>query len=446
MRAVVLPIAFAACDAAPGDEGDTVAPPVTDSSHPQELLAPTWSMPARDVAGVGDVNGDGFDDLVSATWWTTATLALHVGSASGLDLDPVWTDERERSDELGRPTRAGDVDGDGYGDVLFGDYDHAPGGPGVGSGRAAAYYGSSSGLGATADWSAFGESGVGAFAADFAAAGDVDGDGFDDVIVSDPVLGEGQSHRGRVYLYRGSAEGLGDTAAWTAEGEIQAWFGASIAGAGDVNGDGFDDVVVGAPFQTDTEAGGRAYLFLGSASGLGALPAWTGHGDESVSPHNLYGGHLAGIGDVNGDGFDDLLVGAPGTAASDGPVGRVHLYLGSAAGPSETAWDAGRAGDGYGWAFVGAGDLDGDGYADVAFNDYGGTVEVFLGSPAGLPTESAWMRGPHASYQALGSTVGPAGDVDGDGFDDLVVVEAGFDNADGRIGRAWGYAGAPTAD
>jgi hypothetical protein len=136
-------------------------------------------------------------------------------------------------------------------------------------------------------------------------AGDVNGDGYDDLIVADSGYDSG---RGRVYLYLGSAVGLNSEPAWTAEGEAAGdRFGIAIAGVGDVNGDGYADILVGA---YGYQAGrGKAYLYLGSPAGLGSEPAWTG---EGANAGDRFGGAVAGAGDVDGDGFDDMLVGAHG--------------------------------------------------------------------------------------------------------------------------------------
>src|ERR1043166_879104 len=114
---------------------------------------------------------------------------------------------------------------------------------------------------------------------------------------------------------------------WTSSGDGQAGalFGASLSTAGDVNGDGFADVLVGAPgFSTVNQSAGKAYLFLGSASGLSTVPAWATVGDGF---HTRLGPSVSTAGDVNGDGFSDVIVGQIGTA---------FVFHGSATGLSAT--------------------------------------------------------------------------------------------------------------
>src|SRR5206468_3368315 len=107
----------------------------------------------------------------------------------------------------------------------------------------------------------------------------------------------------------GSATGLATTPAWTAEGnQAGAAFASPVASAGDVNGDGFSDVIVGAWLYSNGEANeGRAYVYLGSLSGLSLAPAWIA---ESNQADALFGFPATTAGDVNGDGYSDVLVGA----------------------------------------------------------------------------------------------------------------------------------------
>ncbi len=142
-----------------------------------------------------------------------------------------------------------------------------------------------------------------------ATAGDVNGDGYSDVIVGADQYDNGETDEGRAFVYHGSAAGLSATPAWTAESnQASALFGFSVATAGDVNGDGFADVIVGALYfdngQTDE---GRAFVYLGSAAGLAPTAAWTAESDQASAQ---FGWSVATAGDVNGDGFADVIVGA----------------------------------------------------------------------------------------------------------------------------------------
>src|SRR5205823_2315751 len=160
-------------------------------------------------------------------------------------------------------------------------------------------------------------------------------DGFADIIVGVPDYTAGQYLEGRAYVYLGSASGLGATPVWRAEGnQADASFGTSLASAGDVNGDGFDDVVVGATGYTDGQNNeGAALVYLGSAQGLSNTPAWSQEGNVEGA---AFGGSVGTAGDVNGDGFDDVVVGAPTFGHQLSYQGMAALYLGSASGLSAT--------------------------------------------------------------------------------------------------------------
>src|SRR5262249_7527556 len=167
-------------------------------------------------------------------------------------------------------------------------------------GRAYVYLGSAAGLATSPAWTMDAQS-VG-FGRSVSTAGDVNGDGYSDVIVGEEQYG---INRGRAYVYLGSSSGPATSPAWIYQGDQDfAFFGTSVSTAGDVNGDGYADVVVGA--EGDPESLGRAYVFLGSASGLATIPIWAPQGSQTGS---LFGTAVSTVGDVNGDGYADVVVG-----------------------------------------------------------------------------------------------------------------------------------------
>lgn len=260
---------------------------------------------------------------------------------------------------------AGDANGDGFDDVVVGSLGFS--GELLQQGRVTLLPGSATGLASAPSWEYRGEQpdeGLGSFVA---GAGDVDGDGFDDVLALSRWVRPGATtSAGRVYLFRGSATGPEPKPSWILEGrEDGGWLGNGIASAGDVNADGFDDVLVGCTTcRNQHELEGSLSLFLGSARGLSREPARVWWGGSTDA--NL-GWRAAHIGDVNADGFDDVLLGASHWSGRLGREGRVQVDYGGPGGPDGVAdWTA--VGDqrdaGLGWSLGGGGDVNGDGIAD----------------------------------------------------------------------------------
>src|SRR5262249_31359115 len=131
-------------------------------------------------------------------------------------------------------------------------------------------------------WKVEGDQAGAQFGFSVGTAGDVNGDGYDDVIVGAFYYDNGQTNEGRAFVYHGSASGLSTTPDWTAESDQNfAQFGSSVGTAGDVNGDGYDDVIVGAEIYDNGQFDeGRAFVYHGSASGLSLTPNWTAESDQ----------------------------------------------------------------------------------------------------------------------------------------------------------------------
>ena len=329
------------------------------------------------------------------------------------------------------------MNGDGHTDVIVGAPLHDAGGSaGADRGRAYLYLGSPSGLSASPAWTTSGDMDGARYGFSVAGAGDVNGDGFSDVVVGAYNHDAGGTARGRAYLYLGSLSGLQTTAPWTVSGdEDDAFFGYSVATAGDVNRDGFSDLVIGANTH-DAGASlfanrGRAYVYLGSSSGPSTSPIWTGSGDSDAA---AYGTSVGTAGDVNGDGFSDILIGAHLRDGAGFQRGQALVYLGTFSGvQSAPVWTAEGNEDfaNLGTSVASAGDVNGDGYSDLLvsapFHDAGagfaadrGQAYLYLGSPTGLLTFSWVTSGPDDGAQ-YGRSVAGGRDVNGDGFSDALV-------------------------
>jgi hypothetical protein len=327
-----------------------------------------------------------------------------------------------------------DPDGDGFADVAVG----APGG----AGAVHLYRGSAAGPPATPSLTLAASDLQGtSFGAAIASAGDVDGDGYGDLAIGQPGYPAGGSE-GRVFVYAGSKDGLSPTPTLVlaAPAGMGGSFGATLTSAGDVDGDGYADVLVGAPAAAG--GAGRAFLFLGGPNGLSATPAAALKGADT--PGESHGVAVASAGDVNGDGYGDVVVGAGDPTTPGAPAGKVRLYLGSAMGLSEAplvvlSAPGSTAGDGFGLGLGTPGDINGDGYTDLVigapFAALGaGSAFVFLGGTAGVGASPAFtLKGTVGELGSFGRAVAASGDLNQDGYSDVVVGEPGALAKQGRV-------------
>jgi hypothetical protein len=298
-----------------------------------------------------------------------------------------------------------DINGDGYSDVVVG----APGN----GGRVYVFMGSAGGISTTPTQTIEGPDG-GAFGGVVASAGDVNGDGFADVVVAAPGT---TGSTGSIYLYLGGVRGLIAQPVSVRSGPDGpgAAFGNAIVSAGDINGDGYADVAIGAPGPYTTLAG-TVYVYLGSPSGLSSS-----YSTSFVGPDG--GGGDFGValtsGDFDGDGYDDLAIGADFPLTNALGAGRTYIYRGSANGLQSSPLTLSVAERGFGNSLA-AGDFNGDGYADLIVGQpRDNYLNVYSGSSMGVPSTPSLRIAPLPAF--TNGTVATAGDVDGDGYADLIV-------------------------
>ncbi len=318
-------------------------------------------------------------------------------------------------------------------------------------------------------------------------AGDVNGDGVDDLLIGAPQADPDGYESGTAYVVLGGATvgssgtvelgTLDGTNGYRLNGTLDYdYAGRSVSDAGDVNGDGFDDLIIGAPrADADAEDAGIAYVVFGeddfsSNLQLNVLNGSDGFRLEGAATDDNTGRAVSGAGDVNGDGFDDLLVGAP-DATSNGyyDAGAAYVVfggatvgsggtvaLGSLDGSDGFVLNGSAEGESVGRAVSGAGDVNGDGFADLIIGapeaapngeNTGAAYVVFGGAGVGssgtielgsLTGSAGFVVAGVAEDDDAGFAVSGAGDVNGDGFADLLVGARGADpNGNYEAGAAY---------
>ena len=348
------------------------------------LMAPTVSALMADnlddrcgmsVSNAGDVNGDGFDDIImgapnnsvdgvgyagecyvvfghSGSFSASLDLATLNGT-NGFSITGV-----DPNDSIGYSvSAAGDINGDGFDDILVGDANADPGGDSS-AGSTYVIFGKASGFSvslnlANIDGSnGFRIDGIDAYdwsGLAISSAGDVNSDGFDDLLIAAEGASSGIGiDQGECYVVFGKSTGFTASFDLSTLNGLNGFrligvdsgdrSGFSVSAAGDVNGDGFDDIIISANLASPggQEYAGESYVVFGKAAGfaaaidLAALNGSDGFRIQGVAEDDWSGTSVSAAGDVNNDGFDDVIVSSPGTSSANLDTGATYVIFGRA--------------------------------------------------------------------------------------------------------------------
>lgn len=464
----------------------TIADAVWDFEEDQ-----AGAIVGESVSATGDFNNDGYADVVVGARFFNSGLTrsgrvwVFYGSADGPSVTPDLTinpPQLAAHGYFGQVVATVNADGDDYDDLLVGmpNYDVNPGWD---EGAVFLYYGSGTGLDGTYDWRAAGAALYAHTGLDAASAGDIDDDGYEDIIIgarrydacngSLPIINH-------AYVFMGSTNRLlGDTtvasADWYAMGDqcipsADAGFGNNVGSAGDVNGDGYDDIFVGAhAYDSGQTDEGKIFVWHGSMTGLGDTGSpsnadWTAESDMASVYFPDYSRTVAGSGDFNGDGYDDFIAGTRYYDHMQTNDGIVLVWYGSETGlgtngnPSNADWLASGSAEHENFASnLVVLDYNGDGYDDVLIGGLGhivdsqvstGMAALWFGTEDGLgiggPSYYAdWMAEGAPQAQAYFGWSLSAGDTDNDGYEDPVIGAPYYDLGNADAGKVWAFPGKP---
>ena len=477
-----------------------------DGANGFRIDGPSVGRLGRAVGSAGDINGDGFADLVVSKYggtfvlFGTATPFASVVTVSALNgANGFSIPDFVAADSSGASVAGGfDFNGDGLQDLLIG-APHSDINAGN-SGAAYIIYGRQGGFPATitsayldgiGGTTIYGKDGGDWLGWAVSSAGDVNGDGRDDIFLAARFAESGGFDTGAAYVIFGQPGGLatslnvsslngtnGFKIGRAAPGPYSQFTASAI---GDINGDGYDDVAIGQPYATSSSATepGSVYVVFGKASGFAAevnvLNLNGADGFEIVGKRarDWAGQTVSRAGDVNGDGIEDILVGAPEADVAAGNTGAAYVVFGKATGftakfnlstlngTNGFQISGGTASDRLGLSLSAIGDINGDGIGDVG-------VTAPAADPDGIATGAAYVvfgkTTPFTSIVQLsslngvngfritgaaigdltaaqvgadGSQIGAAGDINGDGIDDLIVAAGRADFSGPNFGSVY---------
>ncbi|MBK9404711.1 MAG: FG-GAP repeat protein [Ignavibacteria bacterium] len=324
---------------------------------PDVLITGTGNYFGNTVSAAGDVNGDSYSDVIIGDEYyngASGRSCIYYGGASMNNVaDVILTGEAGNNNFGGSVSNAGDVNGDGYSDVIVGAWQYDLN-TFYNIGRAYIYYGGDN-MDNISDVTMTGEVSGSVFGQSVSSAGDVNADGYSDVIVGASLYG---GNIGKAYVFYGGIS-MNNAADVIMSGTFGDNLGSSVSSAGDVNGDGYSDVITGAIGFNAFK--GRSYIFYGGDP-MNNFADVTMSGEEM---YNYFGCSVSSAGDINNDGYSDVIVGASGGNSSI--YGHAYIYFGSDSmnNIADLKMTGETAGDMFGKSVSEAGDINSDGFPDV---------------------------------------------------------------------------------
>ncbi|HRE40236.1 MAG TPA: FG-GAP-like repeat-containing protein [Ignavibacteria bacterium] len=389
------------------------------------------------IANTGDVNGDGFPDFLiganlnDSNGINSGRAYLYFGgSVLNNTPDVIFTGEATGDNFGFSLSSAGDVNGDGYADVIIGA--NLNDATFINAGRVYLYYGGP-GMNNVADLVFSGFNADDEFGFSISSTGDYNGDGFNDIIIGSPMNDDAGNNAGAAYVYYEGSTMNNEADRVIYSGTDDDRLGSAVSDAGDFNGDGYGDFIVGIPrADNNMSNSGIALLYLGG-SNPSLYSAATFYGTQTNS---FFGSFLKNAGDFNGDGYSDVIISSLNYFAS---TGRSIIYFGSEI-VNNTA-DVIANGSFYdeylGKGLAGTVDLDGDGNSEIliganGFNDFTGRVYIYKQKMTGNDLSDETFFG-QQSNSYFGTEVSVEGDINGDGYNDIVVSAPGYSSNKGRV-------------